>query len=85
MAYEVKPNSGSLFPNQKKADNHPDMKGGIALDVKMIQSLIDRSDGNTVQVTVAAWKKVSSKGLAFLSLSVSEPYVKPQPSGNPWE
>ena len=85
MSYEVKPNTGTLFPNEKRTDTHPDMKGGLTLDVKFIQGLIDRSDGNTFQITVAAWKKVSAKGLKFLSLSASEPYVKPNTSGNPWE
>jgi hypothetical protein len=55
MAYELKENSGSLFPNDKGDNpNRPDLKG---------QCLIDG-----IEFWVSAWKK-EGNGKKFLSLS----------------
>jgi hypothetical protein len=81
MAYENKPQTGSLFPNQKKSDNHPDMKGDVYLDKTFLIDMMDKSKGNLVKISLAAWKKESAKGLKYLSMTLSEPYEKP----NPWE
>lgn len=59
---ETKQNSGALFPNEKKADNHPDYKGKVNVNGK--------------EMEVAGWIKEGKKG-KFLSLSFKEPYVKP--------
>jgi uncharacterized protein (DUF736 family) len=58
MSYEHKPNTGTLFPNNKKADNHPDYKGKIKV--------------GDVEYDLAGWVKTTDKG-QFLSLKISEP------------
>lgn len=56
MAYEVKPNSGSLFVNDKKeADNHPDFRGSAIVE--------------GVEVWISGWKKRTKDGKQWLSLA----------------
>jgi hypothetical protein len=76
MAFEQKPNSGALFPNQKKAPNHPDMKGDIFLDKTFLIDQMDRNKGNLVKISVAAWNNTSKAGKAYMSLMASQPYEK---------
>lgn len=58
MAYETKPNSGSLFKNDRKEkETHPDYKG---------QALI-----GGVEMWVSAWIKEGKNG-KFMSLSFTE-------------
>jgi uncharacterized protein (DUF736 family) len=59
MSYEHKANTGTLFPNNKKADNHPDYKGKIKV--------------GEVEYDLAGWVKKTDKG-QFLSLKISVPY-----------
>ena len=61
--YEQKDSSGSIFSNNKKAENHPDFKGKCKV--------------NGVEMEVALWKKVSAKGTEWMSMSFSEPWVNP--------
>jgi hypothetical protein len=84
MAFEQKPNSGALFPNDKKADTHPDMKGDLFLDKTFLIDMMDQAKGSLVKISIATWKKKSAKGLDYLSMSASAPYVKKE-GGNPWE
>jgi len=65
MSYEHKANTGTLFPNNKKADNHPDYKGKIKV--------------GEVEYDLAGWVKKTDKG-QFLSLKISEPFQPSQPS-----
>ena len=71
--YETKPNSGSLFKNEKKeSDNHPDYTGS---------ALIDGTD-----YWMNAWLKSSESGRKWMSFSFkpkeeakpSKPASKPQ-------
>lgn len=59
MAYEHQEGSGSLFVNDRKsADNHPDYKGQVKINGKLMD--------------VAAWKKNGTRG-EFFSIKISEP------------
>jgi hypothetical protein len=59
MAYEQKPNSGTLFKNDRKtATNHPDYQGTW-------------KDENGKEWSFAAWVKDGKKG-KFFSVSASE-------------
>ena len=61
------PGFGALFKNDyKENENHPDFKGTFALE-----------DGK--KLDIAAWKRESKSGKPFLSLKISEPYVKDKP------
>jgi uncharacterized protein (DUF736 family) len=85
MAYEPKPNTGSLFINDKKqSPNQPDLRGSIHVDKALLQNLMAKG-GELVEISVAAWNKQSAKGVTYLSLAASEPYVKPQETKQPWE
>ena len=71
--YEHKAGNGSIFKNQyKENDNQPDYKGSIKLQ-----------DGSDKEL--AAWVKQDKNGNSFLSLAISDPYVKkdePKPIQN---
>lgn len=65
MAFEEKPNTGVLFPNNRKEkDSHPDYRGKGNFDGKEFE--------------IAAWKKVSQNGSPRLSIAFKEPYRKPE-------
>ena len=66
MAYEPKPNTGSLFANkEKKSPQSPDYQGDILVDVSTLEVI-----NGVAKVKLAGWKKTSAKGLVYLSLSV---------------
>jgi hypothetical protein len=77
MPYEQKPNSGSLWPNQRKTQpNHPDLTGTIEVA--------------GVLYWISAWEK-NSNGKAWLSISVKPkdaqapaPADAPAPSTTRW-
>jgi hypothetical protein len=66
MAYQPKPNTGSLFANkEKKSPQSPDYQGDILIDLATLEA----SKG-VVKVRIAGWKKQSASGLTYLSLAV---------------
>ena len=66
--FELKPNTGFIFKNEKKADTHPDYKGRIDVD--------------GVEKEIALWVKEGKKG-KFFSVKISEKYVKPEQPEQP--
>ena len=86
MAYEKKPNTGSLFINDKKQmSTQPDLRGSLRIDKELIKSQMANGEGY-VDVSVSAWNNKSPKGLTYLSLAASAPYVAPQQDNKqPWE
>jgi hypothetical protein len=71
-----KPNTGTLWPNDRKtSENHPDKRGDVVIAVSLLRTLLAKGE-DPVKLTVAAWEK-SIGGKDCLSLAVSEPYVKP--------
>jgi uncharacterized protein (DUF736 family) len=66
MAYQLNPNTGSLFVNQKKEKpNQPDYNGTVNVDGKVYY--------------LAGWKKAGKEGATYLSLAISEPKQKEEP------
>ena len=55
MAYEIRPNSGSLFKNEKQKETHPDYKGSAMI--------------NGVEMWMSAWLKTGANGTKFMSFS----------------
>jgi uncharacterized protein (DUF736 family) len=54
-------NSGAIFKNEKKADNHPDYKGKINVD--------------GVDKEIALWLRTSKDGKTkFFSVKITDPY-----------
>ena len=81
-----KPNTGSVFINRdKKAENHPDMRGLIHVDRNLLIDLLTKNKEGNIKLSLACWKKNTKNGEDFLSVGISEPYEKPAAAGNPWE
>jgi hypothetical protein len=77
MSYQPKPNTGTLWPNDRKAAaNHPDARGDVFIDRIFLQDMIDKTAGDLVKLQIAGWDKLIG-GKKCLSISVSAPYVKP--------
>jgi uncharacterized protein (DUF736 family) len=67
MAYEVKPNTGSLFKNDKKeTDTHPDYKGSGLVD-------------GLGEVWLDAWINVAKDGSKYMSLKFKPKEARPAP------
>jgi uncharacterized protein (DUF736 family) len=58
MSYD-NTNTGAIFKNEKKADNHPDYKGKINVEGK--------------EYEIAIWLKTSKAGNEFMSCKLQEP------------
>lgn len=62
-------NSGTLFQNRvKKNPKAPDYQGDMTLDLAVLSIGTGKA-----KLRIAGWKKTSSKGTTFLSLSISAP------------
>ena len=82
MAFEPKPNTGSLWPNDyKKQDNHPDVKGDLFISRELLRTLASENKDELIKVAVAGWKKTLG-GKNCLTLSVSQPYQKAKDDGD---
>lgn len=67
MAYEQRPNNGTLFANKSKTKpNSPDYSGTLTIDVNSLEVV-----NGVANVRIAGWKKQGSSGSTFLSLSIS--------------
>jgi hypothetical protein len=59
MAYEMKPNTGSLFKNDRKeTDTHPDYKGSALLEWRLSECWLD------------AWINTAKDGSKYMSLKL---------------
>jgi hypothetical protein len=76
MAYETKPNTGSLFINDRKnADSHPDFSGKLLVSRALIQRLLAEGQDD-ITIELSAWEKTTKADQIWLSLSCKEPYKK---------
>lgn len=74
MAYEQRPNSGSLFVNKRKEKpNQPDYNGDVLIDVNALTV-----ENGMAKIRIAGWKKSTRDGGSFLSLAFSQPEPKQQ-------
>lgn len=81
MSFIPKPNTGTLFPNERKdpTSSQPDMKGNIFLDRALINEQLNSTpDGELVKFEISGWDNGGRIGLRF-----SKPYVKPQAAPQP--
>lgn len=84
MAFVPKPNTGTLWPNdKKKTDMHPDVRGDLNLDRFFLKDMLAKTDDDLIKISVAGWKK-EINGKKTLSISASEPYVKPVDNDLPY-
>lgn len=74
MAYEVKPNTGTLFVNEKKqAETHPDYTGKLLIGRDLLQKLAAYGEAN---LEISAWIKETKAGKTIISLQCKEPYQR---------
>lgn len=67
------PNSGALFPNDRKLhDKSPDFQGDVQVEVSLLQDMIKQAENGLVKIRLGGWRKESSRGW-FVSLKVSAP------------
>ena len=84
MAFVPKPNTGTLWPNdKKKTDSHPDVRGDLNLDRSFLKDMLAKTDDDLIKISIAGWKK-EINGKKTLSISASEPYVKPVDNDLPY-
>ena len=65
------PPSGVLFSNnKKKTEKQPDFTGDLELSDEVVNDLVDQMSRGVTKpkLSLAGWKKVSRKGLNFMSL-----------------
>ena len=78
MAYEPKPNTGSLFRNpRKERDTHPDYRGDLYIENALLKMLVAEhtTHSGLVKVSISGWKSQTKDGQTYLSIKASEPYV----------
>lgn len=70
-----KPNTGTLFVNNKKEDDrHPDMTGNIFLSKDLVRERLEATEGDElVQISISAWNNDGGR----IGLMFKKPYVKP--------
>lgn len=67
------PNSGALFPNDKKVnEKSPDFQGDVQVEVELLKELISQANEGLVKIRLGGWRKQTSRGW-LLSLKVSAP------------
>ena len=70
------PNSGALFPRQKRTDKAPDWGGEIVMEKSLIKQLMQESEGDGVLIKISGWVRQGTRG-DFISLKYDS--FKPQP------
>lgn len=75
------PNSGALFPNDRKThEKSPDFNGDVTVEVQLLKDLIETAENGLVKIRLGGWRKETHRGW-FVSLKVSAPFVnKPAPA-----
>lgn len=82
MTFIPKPNTGSLWANDRKTDDkHPDMRGEVVIDKQLLVDLIAKGE-NPVKIALAGWNRTTTTGRDYMSLVASEPFV-PQKKQEP--
>lgn len=75
--YKPKANNGTLWPNEyKKADNHPDLRGDIYIDLQLLKDEWPKATDGMLKIAISGWKKTIA-GKDCVSISSAAPYVKP--------
>lgn len=70
MAYEKRPNKGTLFRFEKTEDSQPSYKGYLLIDRTMIQDLLKASNGD-IEIDLSLWKCETRSGAINLNLECS--------------
>jgi hypothetical protein len=81
MAYEKRPNKGTLFRFEKTEDSQPSYKGYLLIDRTMIQDLLKASNGD-IEIDLSLWKCETRSGAINLNLECSSK-AAPKPKAPP--
>jgi len=77
MAYETKPNTGTLFVNDRKAaETHPDYTGKLLISRDLLEKLAVYGEA---MIEISAWIKEAKSGKTIINLQCKEPYKKDAP------
>jgi hypothetical protein len=80
MSYEQKPDTGTLFTNDRKsAENHPDYNGKLLISRDLLQKLAKYGEG---MIEISAWIRETKQGKTIINLQCKEPYKKAESSGD---
>ena len=80
--WEERPNSGSLFVNDRKqSDKAPDFSGTLTIGEELAD-LVRKSPGS-VQFRLAGWKRTTSNGNSMLSIAISNKEPPQKNGGSP--
>lgn len=81
MAYEQKPDTGTLFTNDRKAaENHPDYNGKLLISQDLLTKLAKYGEG---MIEISAWVKETKAGKTIINLQCKEPYKFDKTSSPP--
>lgn len=76
--------SGSLFINEKRSsDRAPTMTGYLEVSPALIEWMRENVKEGAARVRLSAWRKVSSNGREFLSVSVQQDFEQEQKPSAP--
>jgi hypothetical protein len=81
MAYQPKPNTGSLWPNKDRSSaSSPNARGSIFIDRDLLKELMQNSDSQLIEMEVSAWTAVWEKeNVKYQNLVVRKPFkAKPK-------
>jgi len=81
MAYEKRPNKGTLFRFEKTEDSQPSYKGYLLIDRAMIQDLLNASNGD-IEIDISLWRCEARSGAINLNLECSSK-AAPKPKAPP--
>jgi hypothetical protein len=82
MAYEKRPNKGTLFKFEKTEDSQPSYKGYLLIDRAMIENLLKSSNGD-IELDISLWKKETKSGAINLNLECSAKAAPTKPPADP--
>ena len=72
MAYEQKPNWGTLWPNDfKKEDRHPDVKGDVMVERELLEELLANNPTGLIKMSIGGWSgKAANKKVLNVKVSL---------------
>ena len=68
--------TGALFTNRERTGSQPEYRGDFKLTKEFLDACADLLAKGHEKAQIAGWKKADKNGNAYLSLSLSPPYVK---------
>jgi hypothetical protein len=74
MAFEPKPNKGTLFPNDfKTTEFQPNVKGDLFMDRDLLNALMIKQPDGLVKISISGWAG-EWQGKKILKLVAQEPW-----------